>query len=279
MTLTKPSTFAPDYPRDDNNWVKFPTDTTERNRVMMGWRDAGLEADHPAKANFWLIQEIIKHTTVPGQTIMDITAGSGTLLQALAMGRNVIAMDIAEVFVEWMKLTRDKIVRTVAPDHQVISNNLEQTFLPSALILYGNCETLLPIPVDSIIFSPPYAGALATEGGIRSKKSMMDSYNQEPGNLSQLSNFHYNRAMARIYKLCADSLPVGGLFTIIIKDRIDHGRRINLAVEQLRNLIEAGFEPWSWNRWLTPGHIFSKIHESHGVEIIKDEHVISVRKI
>ncbi len=276
MTLAEPTTFAPDYPRDDNNWVKFPTDTTERNRVMVGWRDAGLEADHPAKANYWLIQEIIKHTTVPGQTIMDVTAGSGTLLQALAMGRNVITIDIAEVFVEWMKLTRDKVLRSV---HDTSDQYALDRVLPNALILHGNCEQLLPVPADSIIFSPPYAGALATEGGIKSKKGMMDSYNQEKGNLGQLSNFHYNRAMARIYKLCAESLPQGGLFTIIIKDRIDHGRRINLAVEQLRNLTEAGFEPWSWNRWLTPGHIFSKIHESHGVEIIKDEHVITVRKV
>ncbi len=267
--MLEPTTFAPDYPRDDNDWVKFPTDTTERNRVMVGWRDAGLESDHPAKANFWLVQEIIKHTTVPGQTIMDITAGSGTLLQALTMGRNVITIDIAEVFVEWMKLTRDKIIRSRGGIGPKVS----------ALILHGNCEQLLPISADSIIFSPPYAGALATEGGIKSKKGMMDSYNQEPGNLGQLSNFLYNRAMARIYKLCADSLPVGGLFTIIIKDRIDHGKRIGLAIEQLRTLSLAGFKPWSWNRWLTPGHIFTKINESHGFEVIKDEHVITVRKV
>ncbi len=268
--------FAPNYPRDEHGWVKFPTDTTERNRVLVGWKEAELPADHPAKANFWLVQEIIKHTTEPGQTIMDITAGSGTILQALAIGRNVIAMDIAEVFVEWMKLTRDKILQyRAAPQVFLGTAPVEKT---TALILQGNCEKLLPVPADSIIFSPPYAGALATEGGIKSKKAMMDSYNQEKGNLGQLSNFHYNRAMERIYKGCADSLPVGGLLTIIIKDRIDHGKRIHLAVEQMRTMQKAGFEPHGWERWLTPGHIFSKIHESHGVEVIKDEHVITMRK-
>lgn len=268
--------FAPDYERTKEGWIKFPTDTTERNRVLMGWKEAGLEADHPAKANFWLVKEIIKHTTEPGDTIMDITAGSGTILQALAMDRAVVALDIAEVFVEWMKLTRNKVFNAVLKDTQIKE---EFGFLPQALIVQGNCEDLLPIPATSIIFSPPYAGALATEGGITSKKGMIDSYNQEPGNLGQLNNFLYNRAMERIYQKCADSLPVGGKLTIIIKDRITQGRRIHLAVEQMRTMAKAGFEPHEWHRWLTPGHIFTKIHESHGVAVIKDEHIITMRKV
>jgi len=269
--------FAPDYDRTEEGWVKFPTDTSERNRVLMGWKEAGLEADHPAKAKFWLVKSIIEHTTQPGDTIMDITAGSGTILQALGMGRNVVALDIAEVFVEWMKLTRMKVRNNhMAPQ---IFLGSEPEPLTHALILLGNCEDLLPIPATSIIFSPPYAGALSTEGGIKSKKAMVDSYNQEPGNLGQLNNFLYNRAMERIYKGCADSLPVGGKLTIIIKDRITRGQRIHLAVEQIRTMMKAGFEVHEWFRWLTPGHIFTKIHESHGVEVIKDEHIITVRKV
>ena len=277
--------FAPNYDRTKEGWVKFPTDTSERNRVLMGWKEAGLESDHPAKANFWLIKEIIEHTTEPGDTIMDITAGSGTILQALGMGRNVVTIDIAENFVEWMKLTRDKVLKSWNEEPRLtgrIISTGEIYPVPrkvNALIVHGNCEDLLPIPATSIIFSPPYAGALSTEGGIKSKKAMMDSYNQEPGNLGQLNNFLYNRAMERIYKGCADSLPVGGRLTIIIKDRITHGRRIHLAVEQLRTIMKAGFKPDEWFRWLTPGHIFTKIHESHGVEVIKDEHIITVRKV
>lgn len=270
--------FATDYDRTPEGWVKFPSDTTERNRVLMGWKEAGLEADHPAKANFWLVKAIIEHTTEPGDTIMDITAGSGTILQALWMDRDVVALDIAEVFVEWMKLTRDKILKgKYGP--MVILGSGGPNDLNNAIIVLGNCEDLLPIPATSIIFSPPYAGALATEGGIKSKKGMIDSYNQEPGNLGQLNNFLYNRAMERIYKGCADSLPVGGKLTIIIKDRINHGQRIHLAVEQMRTMMKAGFQPSEWYRWLTPGHIFTKIHESHGVEVIKDEHIIVMEKV
>jgi len=269
--------FAADYPRvqvGDLELIEFPRDTALRKEYLVSWRDSGLEADHPAKANLHLTRELIRHTTEPGNRIADITAGAGSILIALVERRDVVAIDIFKDYVDWMMLSANKIFSIIKKQH--LNTN-------RATILNGDCRDFLPMPFDSIIFSPPYAGAFNSGGGILSRDESwgkaVEQYRQNPKNLGNLSNFLYNRAMKEIYAKCYDSLPFGGKLSLIIKDRIVKGRRVNLGLESVRMLKKVGFEVDEWHRWKPPGSIFVSIKKSKGEKVILDEHILIFRKV
>jgi len=88
--------FAPDYERNEKDWIKFPRDKVDRDKLFIPE-----SFDHPAKANLYLIEELIKYTTEPGDTIMDITAGTGTILVA-APERRVITIELNPLYAEWI---------------------------------------------------------------------------------------------------------------------------------------------------------------------------------
>tara|TARA_Y100000310_G_scaffold199488_2_gene199449 strand:+ start:115 stop:936 length:822 start_codon:yes stop_codon:yes gene_type:complete len=264
--------FADSYERNSDDLILFPSDVRLRKEMLVNWKDAGLEGDHPAKANLYLTLELILHTTEPGQQIMDVTAGAGSVLLGLLKGRDVVAIDIAPHFVDWMRMSVKKVGTVPKPNG-----------VPAAsLILQGDCRDYLPLPVDSIIFSPPYAGAFNSGGGILSRDKQLgaavEQYRHDKNNLGNLPNFLFNRAMQEIYHKCFDSLPMGGTLSLIIKDRIKGGVRVHLGLEAVRNMIKAGFEVQEWHRWKPPGSIFVSIKRSKGETVVEDEHIIIMRK-
>ena len=265
--------FAKDIPRNEEGLLLFPRDQTFRAQHFVGWKEAGLEADHPAKANLLLTQELVRHTTRPGEKIMDITAGAGSILIALMSSRDVIAIDIAPHFVEWMKKSVTKI--------EVILTDMEIP-ISDSLILQGDCRNFLPLEVDSIIFSPPYAGAFNSGGGILSRDTALmasvEQYRHDPKNLGNLNDFLYNQAMDQIYQKCFESLPRGGKLSLLIKDRMNHGQRVPLGLAAVRSMMKAGFEVSEWHRWKPPGSIFVSIKRSKGEAVIEDEHIIIMEK-
>tara|TARA_Y100000310_G_scaffold330484_1_gene402202 strand:- start:1859 stop:2680 length:822 start_codon:yes stop_codon:yes gene_type:complete len=260
--------FADNYNRE-GELIRFPSDVAMRKQYLINWKDEGLEADHPAKANLHLTRELILHTTEPGDRIMDITAGAGSVLIGLLDGRDPIAIDIAPHFARWIRHSAEKLsdyhIQGVAP-----------------LVLEGDCRDFLPIPVQSIIFSPPYAGAFNAGGGILSRDkawgAAVEQYRHDPRNLGNLTNFLYNRAMAEIYKLCYDSLPPGGKLSLIIKDRILKGQRVFLGLAAVRVMTEAGFELFEWHMWKPPGSMFVSIKKSKGETVVEDEHIIIMQR-
>ncbi len=261
--------FAEQYERDSDGLIRFPNDVKYRAEHFVGWKEAGLEADHPAKANLYLTEELVKYTTKPGDTIMDITAGSGSILIALRYNRRVTAFDIAPHFIQWMEKSRMKI------EHDMGT-------ITYAMILEGDCNAFLPMPADSIIFSPPYAGAMNAGGGIIDRDEQVGAsirqYKHDPRNLGLLNDFIYSRKMYDIYKQCFDSLPSGGKLSLLIKDRISKGIRIELGLRAMQALGTAGFQLYEWVRWRPPGSMFTSIHRSHGTKVIDDEHIIIVEK-
>lgn len=264
--------FASDYERE-GDLILFPSDIAHRKKLLVPWREAGLEGDHPAKANLYLVEELIKHTTEPGQRIMDITAGAGSILQGSSMGRDIVAIEIAPLFIDWMKLSAAKTPPSLKP-------NGKQTDI---MLLLGDCRDYLPMPADSIIFSPPYAGAFNSGGGILSRDkergAAVEQYRHDSRNLGNLSNFLYAQAMDIIYKKCYDSLPIGGKISLIIKDRIRQGIRQNLGLRALKALIASGFELHEWHKWKPPGSMFTKIKQSKGETVVEDEDIIICRKV
>jgi len=120
----------------------FGVDTKHRK----GWF-TGISFSHPAKMSLPLQLWIIENYTKPGDTILDPMAGSGTVLVACSLGRNVIAVELEPKFVEIMKGNWEKIKQR-GPQ---LGYSMGQ-----AQIIQGDARNLEDILVNHAVFSPPF---------------------------------------------------------------------------------------------------------------------------
>ena len=252
-------TFAPDRERDEQGLVLFPINDRDWRREVFTEESF----KHPAKANLFLVEAIVNYTTEPGQVIMDITAGTGSLMIA-AKTRRVVLIELNDTYIEWINKSIEMMGLQVPQQ---------------VLLLKGACQNLLPIPVDSIIFSPPYAQALGFGAGIAVEQEMILNYSAtDPKNLGLMNNFIYNQEMEKVYAKCLDSLSSSGKLTLIIKDRMNKGKRAHLGLAAIRTMERVGFRTFDWQRWKPSGNIFTKIRRSRGEEVVDDEHIIIMEK-
>ena len=267
-------TFGDNREHDENGWIIYPRDVTYRAQYFVNWKDAGLPGDHPAKANLHLTEDLINYVTEPGERVMDINGGSGSILIGVTTGRLVTSFEIAPHFINWQRLSLDKMI--ASGDAEIETGHM---------ILEGNCQKYLPIPASAIVFSPPYSKAMNadTKSGVYKDQpelaAAIEGYRYGGNeNIGNLDNFLYNRRMKEIYKLCFDSLSSGGKICILIKDRISAGKRIDLGRPAVNMMGSVGFQMFEWVRWLTPGSSFANIHKSKGRRIVEDEHIIIMEK-
>jgi len=254
-------TFSESRDRHENGMIVYPRDVSLRRELLF----IEESFQHPAKMNLHLLNDIIEHTSKPGDTVMDITAGSGSLLMACAMGRKVVCIDLNPTFIEWMHRSAEAMS---------IPDNLR-------IILHGDCRDFLPLPAQSIIFSPPYSDVLKGSGGIMSREivgEQMGRYQEDPRNLGNLTEFMFNRAMDAIYKKCWDSLPPGGTLTLIIKDTLKGGKLNPLGWNHVQMMYKAGWELQEWHIWDPPGTQFKAIHRAKGHRTVEGEHIIIMRR-
>jgi len=122
--------------------VKFRSDTKYRKEWL-----TGLHFSHPAKMHLSLQLWLVNRYTKPGDVILDPMAGSGTILVACSMGRDVIAVEL-----------EDKFVRMMEGNWQKIQQRGPQLGyqMGQATILQGDARKLEGV-CDQIITSPPYA--------------------------------------------------------------------------------------------------------------------------
>ena len=257
--------FAPSYPRNDKGWVLFPlNDSDDRNEIFP------VETNkHPAKANLYLLQSVIEYVSEPGDTIMDIMAGSGTILVGALMGRNIICIEISKKFFLLMEQARDSI------DSIVPGNNI--------ILVNAACQAVLPIPADHIVFSPPYAQIMKSKGTdkLTMEKSStydMSEYTQDPMNVGQVNEFYYHYMMESIYKKCYQSLPIGGTLTIIIKDHYKDRKRVEISGRAARDCEKVGFVLQDWFKWFTLGSMYTRIYRARGWDTVDEEDIIILRK-
>jgi SAM-dependent methyltransferase len=250
--------FAPNSPKTEDGLYIFPPDTAERRHHFIP--DVRL---HPAKANINLTRAIWQYVSEPGETIMDITAGTGTIMLAELEGRKVICIELSPKYHSWIQ--ESKALMGV-----------------KSLVLRGDCRKLLPIPADHVLFSPPYGEALQGGGGIVSREAevqqSINDYRDDPANLGNMKDFIYNQEMRKIYRLCFESLRPGGTLSIIIKDHIKKATRIPLGLQAYRMALGAGFEHMDWFQWKPPGNQFTNIKRSLGQRVVEEEHVIILRR-
>ncbi len=125
----------------------FPRDTTMRKGVF-----TAESFSHPAKLDAQLQVYLVERYTQPGDTILDPMAGSGTVLLACSLGRNVVYVELEQKFVDmahgnWEKiLQRGPQMGFSMGDAQIICGDARQL------------TSLLKGQVGAIVTSPPHGG-------------------------------------------------------------------------------------------------------------------------
>ena len=162
--------------------LKFAVDTKHRK----GWF-TGMSFSHPAKMSLPLQLWLIENYTKAGETILDPMAGSGTVLVACSLGRNVIAVELEQKFIDMMHGNWEKIKQRGAQMGYSMG---------ACQIIKGDARQLEGLLVDKIITSPPYAETVQQAGGnIKDDfkgfigKSCIEvrKYSDDPNNLGNLS--------------------------------------------------------------------------------------------
>lgn len=259
--------FAPDYPRTPEGWIQFPSE-----------RGIGLRQDifppavseHPAKFNIYMLKSIIESFTEPGDTVMDIMAGTGTIMIGALSGRNIICIELEEWYQEIIQMGKE---------------NIELTATGWITLLKGDCRDFLPIPVNHIIFSPPYAQILKGKGMDDDKWKTMsyshkhqDDYSANPRNVGNLNRFIYNQVMGKIYGLCYDSIIPGGTMTVVLKDYMKQGKRVYLSSWLKKVCLGFGFSVFAWYKREAMGSGYQDVWRGKGVTTVDDEDIVVFRK-
>ena len=263
--------FASEYSRTEQGWIRFPPDAGYRKRMFPPEVN-----QHPAKANVYLVQAIIEYVSEPDQLLMDIMAGTGTIMVGALIGRSIICIEISKKFYQ-IQLAALEHLERIAPG---ISDSISLINMP--------CQRYLPIPnlANHIIFSPQYAHILKAKAETSSnwtKETMKydwDEYSKDPLNLGTMSEFLWAYEMEAVYTKCYQTLTTPGSMTLIVKDHMDKGNRIQLVQKAIDASIRVGFiyNPNEHFRWAAPGMPYTAARRSRGETVVDDESIVVLRK-
>lgn len=270
--------FAQEHIRDEHGWICFPRDVE--------WRKSLFSAEsmaHPAKMNLHLQQSIIDFVSKPGDKILDPMSGTGSLMIAVLpveQARSVYLIEDALIFHYLQRQNKELFLAKGVPDANIT-------------LLHGPCQEYLPLPefFDHIIFSPPYADMLnhgdnAADLKSDFMKSMFPGWSHESlqdylgsaKNLGRMQAFFYNQEMAKIYTLLFGSLRTEGTMTVVIRDQMRSGKRIELSNWVMRTCIRAGFELLFWEKRECGNTGFKQRHKAQGHDTIDDEDIVGFRR-
>jgi len=204
-------------------------------------------------------------------TVMDIMAGTGTIMTAALIGRRVVCLDIEKDYIDILEQGA-KSLEGIAPG---IGDMIT--------IIEGDALKLLPLPIaDHIVFSPPYSNILRKKKLDKLSAEMIGDgllkYSKNPNNVGNLNEFLYHQKMERIYKKTFDSLPAGGTLSIILKDHVENGERAGLPERCTRDCLRLGFELINTYYWLPPGSAYTSFMRARGDLVVDEEAIIMLRR-
>ena len=261
--------FASEHDRDEAGRIIFPRDTEMRHHFFP-YTDP---AEHVAKCNMLMIQEVVEHFTSESEIILDPFAGTGTIMVAATLNRKVIMIELLDVFCETIELN----IIGVRQSYPNIDGLV--TLIP------GNAAAILPIPdfCDHIITSTPYPQGLKKKGTMdKTSKDLgyqhAADYSDDMRNFTNLNDFIYHQRIAEFYKKCFNTIKPGGTLTTIIKDKMENGQRVMQADRALRDCEKIGFVLMERNKWLAMGGGYSAINRSAGLETVDEEDLITLRR-
>src|SRR3972149_3625069 len=280
---TETRQFAPDYNQDEKGWWLFPRDIELRKELY-----PQEVFEHPAKANLFLVREMAKYLTKPGDSVLDPFAGVGSQMISALDGRKVVLIELEPYFIDLLKGTVDTWRETKE--------------IADVYIYQGDCRQVLeklPFLVDAAIFSPPYSTTMASSGirlesavdkrvdkGWSSERANTTSgyateqYTKSALNMSRLNPFFYSQAMDLFFKRLAARVAPDGRVCVISKDRIEGPRRIMLSEPVILRGRRHGLKLEEWLKWKPPSTIAKASAtlalKTHGkiVNVVEDEDLL-----
>ena len=230
---------------------------------------------HPAKANIFMMEDIWRYVSLPGQLILDFFGGTGTTGIAVREGRIVVLLELEDPFVAIQDDNNKKMAGLYSKQWYTIQGDNRKILLT------------LPNSIDHIMGSPPYAGAMTrkaiTENSAESDKQltgnmMVGEYTASPENLGIANKFQYNMRMTRLYQAAFDALKPGGTMTVILADITRDGKRVPLSRWLYTTCSRIGFEILMHFRRYMPGTSYKAVHKARGLYVVQDEDICIFRK-
>ena len=263
--------FAPDYPRTEEGWIDFGSDTKLRSQLFP-YTEA---SEHNAKANMHQVEELIFYVSEVEETICDPFAGTGTVMIGAMNRRKIIMLELNPTFCQTIELNQIGIKKTAPP--QLIDDY--------TTVIEGNAASILPIPdlCNHMIFSPPYPQGLKKKGAM--DQTSLDlgyvqtaEYSEGMDNFTNMNDFIYHQKIEQFYKKCFQSIRAGGTMTVIIKDKMDKGKRVMQADRTLRDCERIGFTLLDRFKRLARGGGYAAINRSAGLDTVMDEDMLILRR-
>lgn len=293
--------FCPDYSRftpegstapfKEEGYIMFPRDVERRRQYF-----CPDSMKHPAKANIYMVERLVNLVSPwpggAGDTLLDPMSGTGTLMMATLAptggwsGRSVILIEDSAIFHYYQQQSREMFLKRGVPDYAIT-------------LLHGGCQDFLPLPVDHIIFSPPYSSVMnfkvkadstaflagGTYGGYtgdrveeRNDQNVFEDYLGTEKNFGRLNQFMYNQKISIEYGKMIQGLRPGGTLTVIVQDLMQGGKRVKLSEWVMRTCVRQGAELLRWECRYAPGTGFKRERKSKGYEVVENEDLIILRK-
>jgi len=236
--------------------IAFKSDTSYRKDFFVPESFA-----HPAKMVAPLLLWIVDRYTKLGETILDPMAGSGTMMLACPLGRNVVMVELEDKFCQMQRDNWEKVRQMPQLGYS----------MGECTIVQGDARNLEGL-FDSVVTSPPYAsgghhadqtGAWggqaqantqeqanygSTQGQIGQLHYVENSqpvaaarYDPSAENIGNLKSDSYLQAMLTVYQKCHSVLKPSGIMVLVTKDFIRNQKRIDLAGDTIKLCEEAGF--------------------------------------
>jgi DNA modification methylase len=277
-------------PEAPSSLLEFGTDVALRSRwfVLASFQ-------HPAKLHLGLLGWLLDRYTMPGETIADPMAGSGSVLFAATIQRHVIAREIEP---RWLDLLQANAAQIIAR---------AGLFVGSIDIGQADAREPWGYQADIVLFSPPYGNeASATPDGRRmlpyrlhqltvpydrrwqhlanhptpgAMGAVTFHYGTHPDQVGHVRGARYWQAMRLIYAQAYTSLREHGSLILIVKDHIREGKRVATATTTIAVCEELGFTLHAHHqRHLQNLSLWQRRRKERGEPVVEEEDILVFRK-
>jgi tRNA G10 N-methylase Trm11 len=258
---------------------------------------------HPAKLNLWLVQWLVERYTRPNDILFDPMAGSGSLMYAALLQRNVVLRDVESWCIQLMQDNALNIFQSAG----LFAGNISVGF-GDARQNWG-CTGQQQQP-DVIITSPPYGCSVSPTVGTRSsyldrkasKLAEVESYSERwtrllknatpgatgfqmfhygssPGQVGHYRGKRYWQVMGEIYQQAFVSLKPGGLMVLILKDHIKYGQLVATCDQTVQLCETLGFTPLERHqRIIGNPSMWQRQRREKGLPFVGHEDILVFRK-
>lgn len=253
---------------------------------------------HPAKLHLGLLAWLLDRYTKPGDTIADPMAGMGSTAYAALLQRHVILREIEPRWLTFAKQNAEIILRAGG------------MFAGSIDVAQSDARLPWDYEADHILFSPPYANAVAatpaakgmTSHQIRTRLSGVEGgydkawdrllraydagaggcaaaylmhYGSHPAQIGHWRGDRYWVAMDAVYARARDALRPNGRMILVIKDHIRRGVQIRVADQTVALCESLGFALIARHaRRVHPLSLWQRRRKERGELIVEDEDVL-----